>query len=185
MEAARKLPTIADIDALPAGVKGEIIEHVLYTMTRPRGPHQRSGMRIGSGLSGPFDVGSGGPGGWWILPEPGIELPSTPEISPDIAGWRRERLPTLPRDESIKVVPDWVCEILSKTTRRHDLLVKKPYYARIGVPHHWLVDVDARSIVSYRLDAGVYVETGVFGDETDARIEPFEAVALDVSTWWT
>lgn len=185
MDPARKVPTIADIDALPPGVKGEIIEGVLYTMTRPRGRHQRTATVVGRDISGPFDSGKSGPGGWWILVEPGIELPNTPEIAPDIAGWRRERLPTLPEDAPIRVVPDWVCEILSPTTRRHDLLVKKPYYAKVGVAHHWLADLAERTLTAYRLDSGLWVELGVFGDETAATIEPFADVALDVASWWT
>ncbi|MBI4952798.1 MAG: Uma2 family endonuclease [Myxococcales bacterium] len=181
---AEKRPTLADLDALPPGVKGEIIEGVLYTMTRPRGAHQSTGTAIGGDLRGPFDRGRGGPGGWWILVEPGIELPGTPEIAPDVAAWRRARLPELPEEEPIRVVPDWVCEILSSSTRRHDLLVKKPYYARIGVAHHWLVDLASRTLTAYRLEGGRWVELGVFGDETAARIEPFDAVALDVKSFW-
>ena len=181
---ARKVPTLADLEALPPDVKGEIIEGVLYTMTRPRGPHQRAALAVGSDLRGPFDAGKGGPGGWWILPEPGIELPNTPEIAPDVAGWRRERLPELPGDAPIRVAPDWVCEILSPTTRRHDLLVKKPYYARVGVSHHWLIDLEARTLTAYRLESGHWLELGVYGDEREARIEPFEAAALDVASWW-
>ncbi len=184
MDPARKLPTLADLEALPPGVKGEIIEGVLYTMTRPRGPHQSTTLTVGSELRGPFDRGRGGPGGWWILPEPGIELAETPEISPDVAGWRRERLPLLPDDGPITVVPDWVCEVLSPTTRRHDLLVKKPYYARVGVPHHWLIDLAARTLTAYRLESGRWLEVGVFGDEHEARVEPFDAVPLDVAAWW-
>lgn len=183
-EPAEKRPTLADLDALAPGVKGEIIEGVLYTMTRPRGPHQSTATAIGGDLRGPFDRGRGGPGGWWILSEPGIELQGTPEIAPDVAGWRRERLPSLPEEEPIRVVPDWVCEILSSSTRRHDLLVKKPYYARVGVAHHWLVDLAARTLTAYRLEGGRWVELGVYGDETDARIEPFDAVALDVASFW-
>ena len=160
------------------------IRDSLYTMTRPRGPHQRTALSVGADLRGPFDHGKGGPGGWWILPEPGIELPDTPEIAPDVAGWRRERLPVLPEDAPIRTVPDWVCEILSPTTRRHDLLVKKPYYARIGVANHWLIDLAARTLTAYRLEAGRWVELGVFGDEREARIEPFEAATLDIASWW-
>lgn len=185
MDPARKIPTLADLEALPPGVKGEIIEGVLYTMTRPRGPHQRAERVIGSSVGDPFDQGRGGPGGWWILPEPGIELANTPEIAPDVAGWRRERLPVLPADAPIQVVPDWVCEILSPGTRRHDLLVKKPYYAKIGVPFHWLVDLEAKTLTAYRLEGGRWVELGVFGDERDARIEPFEAIALEVAGFWS
>jgi Uma2 family endonuclease len=182
MEPARVTPTLADLDALPPHVKGEIIEGVLYTMTRPRGRHQHTGLRIGADVGAPFDWGT--QGGWWILPEPGIEFPGTPEVSPDVAGWRRDRLPELPEDGPITVVPDWVCEILSASTRRHDLLVKKPYYASIGVAHHWLVDLAARTVTAYRLDGGRWLELGVWGDATDARIEPFDALPLDVSSWW-
>lgn len=184
MDSAKKLPTLADIDALPHGVKGEIIEGVLYTMTRPRALHQRTIRDVGGDLRDPFERGKGGPGGWWILPEPGIELPNTPEISPDVAGWRRERMPELAVDEPIRVVPDWVCEIASPTTRRHNLLVKRPYYAKIGVQYHWHVEREARTVTAYRLEAGRWLELGVYGDEREARIEPFAEIALDIASWW-
>jgi Uma2 family endonuclease len=184
MDSARKAPTIEDLDALPRSVKGEIIEGVLYTMTRPRGAHQWTILHVGSRVGDPFDDGRGGPGGWWILPEPGIELPNTPEISPDLAGWRRERMPSLPESEPIRVVPDWVCEILSPSTQRHDLLIKKPYYARVGVSFHWIIDRAARTLTAYRLQSGRWLELGVYGDDREARIEPFDAVALDVSSFW-
>ncbi|HEX6277027.1 MAG TPA: Uma2 family endonuclease, partial [Polyangiaceae bacterium] len=156
-----------------------------YTMPRPRGAHQWTILHVGSRVGSPFGDGRGGPGGWWILPEPGIELPNTPEISPDLAGWRRERMPSLPENEPIRVVPDWVCEILSPSTQRHDLLIKKPYYARVGVAFHWLIDRSARTLTAYRLESGRWLELGVYGDEREARIEPFDAVALDVSSFWT
>jgi Uma2 family endonuclease len=184
VESARELPTLADLEALPPGVKGEIIEGVLYTMTRPRARHQRVAYEIGMRIHEPFDAARGGPGGWWILIEPGIELPNTPEIAPGLAGWRRERLPELPEDSSLVVVPDWVCEILSPSTRRHDLLVKKPYYARIGVAHHWLVDRAASTLTAYRLEREHWVDLGTWGDETEARIPPFDAVPLDVRSLW-
>ncbi len=181
---ARNRPTLDDLEALPAGIKGEIIEGVLYTMTRPRFRHQRASASLLRGLGPPFDDGRDGPGGWWILPEPGIELPGSPEFSPDLAGWRRERLAVPAWDAAIKVVPDWIGEILSPTTRRHDLVVKKPFYARIGVPFLWLVDLEARAIVALRLEGGRWLEVGTFADETDARIEPFEQVAFDLTSWW-
>jgi Uma2 family endonuclease len=93
-------------------------------------------------------------------------------------------MPELPVDEPIRVVPDWVCEILSRSTRRHDLLVKLPYYAKIGVSYHWLVDLEARALTAQRLETGRWLTLGVYGDETSARIEPFDAVPLDVASWW-
>ena len=97
--------TFADLDALPPGTIGEIIEGVLYTMTKPRAPHQYAVGGVFGDLRVLLDRGRKWPGGWWILAEPGIELPeNTKEISPDVAGWRRERLPRLPRTEPIRVV---------------------------------------------------------------------------------
>jgi Uma2 family endonuclease len=178
-------PTLADLDALPPGIVGEIIEGVLYTMTKPRARHQLMALAIGSDLRSPFGLGRGGPGGWWIIGEPGIQLPNTPEVAPDVAGWRRERMPELPPiDEPIRMVPDWVCEILSPTTRRHDLLVKLPYYARIGVAHHWLVDLEARVLIVNRLESADWRILGTYSDQLEARIEPFAAVPLNVADWW-
>lgn len=180
----KKSPTLADLEALPPGMVGEIIEGVLYTMTKPRARHQRTTTAISAGLWGPFDNGGSGRSGWWIITEPGIELPNTPEISPDVAGWRRTRMPELPVDEPIRIVPDWVCEILSPTTRRHDLLVKQPYYAKVGVQYHWLVDLEAHTLTAQRLESGRWVTLGVFSEEAAARIEPFDVVPLDVARWW-
>jgi Uma2 family endonuclease len=180
-----KPPTLADLDALPPGIVGEIIEGVLYTMTKPRMRHQRTGTGIGRELSGPFDLGRGGPGGWWIVAEPGIELPNdTKEISPDVAGWRRARMPEMPFDEPIRVVPDWVCEILSPTTRRHVMLRKLPYYAKVGVPFLWLVDIEARVLTVSRPDGDAWRIIGTYSEETEARIAPFDAVPLNITDWW-
>ena len=180
----RNPPTLADLDALPPGVVGEIIEGVLCKMTKPRARHQFTAQGIAADLRAPFGRGSGGPGGWWILAEPGIELLNTPEISPDVAGWRRERMPELPVDEPIRVVPDWVCEVLSPTTRHHDQNTKVPYYAKVGVPFMWLVDIEARVLSAHQLDAADWRVIGSYSEETDARIAPFDAVPLHVASWW-
>lgn len=184
-KANTKPPTLADLDALPPGIVGEIIEGVLYTMTKPRMRHQRTTRTIGGRIGDPFDHGLGGPGGWWITTEPGIELPNeTKEISPDVAGWRRHRMPEMPVDEPIRIAPDWVCEILSKSTRRHDLLIKMPYYARVGVAYAWTVDVEARVLIAHRLESGAWRTIGTYSDDTEARIEPFDVVPLNVADWW-
>lgn len=181
-----KPATLADLEALPADVRGEIIEGVLYTMTRPRARHQYTAGEVFGDLRVPFGKGRGGPGGWWIVLEPGVELPNaSPEVAPDVAGWRRERMPTLPSDDqSIHVVPDWICEVLSKNTRRHDLETKMPSYARVGIAYAWIVDVGARLVTAHRLESERWVTIGTYTDETEARIEPFDTVPLNIADWW-
>jgi Uma2 family endonuclease len=184
---ARKLgrpATYADLQALPEGVKGEIIDGELFVQPRPRAGHARAEATIVSDIHGPYDRGRGGPGGWWILPEPGIELPRSPEFSPDVAGWRRERLPVLPRDTAIQVVPDWICEILSPTTRAYDHVKKRPFYAQIGVAWLWYVDVEAQTVTVSRLVEGSWMEVAVHGAEEKVRLEPFPEAAIDLALWW-
>ncbi len=177
-------PTIADIDALPPHMKGEILDGVLYAMTRPRGTHQSVQGRVYGDVHFPYERGRGGPGGWIILPEPGIELVNAPEVSPDVAGWKRVRLPAVPGDRAIAVVPDWVCEVLSSSTRRYDQRTKKPFYARAGVGFLWVVDLEAMVVTASRLENGCWVEVGVWSDETDAHIPPFDEVPINVAEWW-
>ena len=93
-------------------------------------------------------------------------------------------MPELPVDEPIRVVPDWTCEVLSKTTRRYDLEVKMPYYAKVGVAYHWLVDIEKRVLTAHRLDSSEWRVIGTYSNETEARILPFEMVPLNVASWW-
>ena len=44
----------------------------------------------------PFQRGRGGPGGWWILDKPELQLEAKVPIIPDLASWRVERMPELP-----------------------------------------------------------------------------------------
>lgn len=184
--AARAKPppaTVRDLEALPANVKGEILDGVLYTQPRPRSRHQSAISALDGDLMIPFQRGRGGPGGWWILPEPGIELLGSPEVSPDLAGWRRERLPELP-ETAITVVPDWVCEILSPTTRAYDLRTKRPFYARAGVKWLWYVDLEAKTLTVSRLEDGRWSELGVYGEDDRVRAEPFDAIEIAIGEWW-
>lgn len=152
--------------ALPEGVVGEILNGQLYTQPRPSGPHALTTSHLGADLSGPFDRGRGGPGGWWIIDEPEQHLVRDAEVVvPDIAGWRRERMPQVPDDQRFAVVPDWVCEVLSSSTASRDREIKMPLYARYGVPCAWLVDPRERRLEAYALEDGqwVQVEPGATG----------------------
>lgn len=178
-----KPATLADIDTLPPSLIGEIIDGVLYTRNRPSPAHQFAAGEVHLDLGLAFGRGRGGPGGWWLLLDPALSLPDSPHVVPDVAGWRRDRIPTMPAG-AITVVPDWVCEVLSPTTRRDDVLIKMPKYAKSGVLHAWLVDVETRVVTAHRLQSGLWLAIGTYSAETEARIEPFDAVPLNVTQWW-
>lgn len=170
----------------PPGTVVEVIGGELYAMPRPRPRHQNTAGELYGELRGPFRRGVGGPGGWVFLPEPEPRLGDRPDlVEPDLAGWHRERLPELPEDAAIRVTPDWVCEVLSATTRRHDTAVKMPMYYRHGVGHAWLVDPEARTLQVFRrvTDGWLLVLSEV--DDAVVRAEPFAAVELPLATLWS
>lgn len=176
--------TQRDLDRLPRTWRGEIIHDTMYAFPRPRGPHQFAGGSLFGDLRDPYGRGRGGPGGWWILMEPGIELPSAREFSPDLAGWRRERLPRPPLERAITIAPDWICEVLSRRTHAYDLVIKRRFYAEIGVGYVWYIEPLAKTITASKRVSGQWVEVGAWCNDEKARIEPFEAVELDLSAWW-
>jgi hypothetical protein len=67
--------TYADLEIVPPGKVAELIGGVLHVMPRPAPRHARAGGAMQGELFGPFDRGRGGPGGWWILPEPELHFP--------------------------------------------------------------------------------------------------------------
>ncbi len=136
---------------LPENVIGEIIMGDLHVSPRPASKHTRAASKLGGALDGPFDSGTGGPGGWWILDEPEIHLENN-IIVPDIAGWRRERMPTFPDVPFFTLSPDWICEVLSPSTAAFDRVKKMPLYAQVGVKHFWLVDPILKTLEVYEND---------------------------------
>jgi Uma2 family endonuclease len=175
----------AELEALPEGQVGEIIAGRLYAQPRPAARHALAGSELVVDLGGAYSRGRGGPGGWWIIAEPELHFVRDTEVLvPDIAGWRRERMPRMPKDHRFEVVPDWVCEILSPSTARKDRIVKMPVYARFGVAFLWLLDPVARTLETFALDNGRWVVTGQFKDEDAVAVPPFEALTLELASLW-
>jgi Uma2 family endonuclease len=173
------------LSALPENLVGEIIDGVLYTQPRPAAPHTLAASAIEGELYNPFHKGRDGPGGWWILAEPELHfIRDTEVLVPDIAGWRRERMPTLPADHRFEVVPDWVCEILSPGTQKKDRIAKRKSYARYGVAYLWLVDPLARMLETYALDNGQWTVTGLYQDRDEVSAPPFESIVLALGDLW-
>jgi Uma2 family endonuclease len=171
---------------VPSHQSAEIIHGTLYVMPRPAPRYARAASALQGDLYGPFDRGRGGPGGWWILFEPELQLVPKEPIVPDIAGWRVERMAQLPESSSFELAPDWVCEVLSPGTVRIDREEKLPYYASHRVPHVWLVDpIDQRLEVHVLdVDEPRWSEVRVYHGDAPVRAAPFEAIELDLASLW-
>lgn len=180
---ARKLATYADVLAAPEHLVAEIVAGELHTSPRPAFPHANAASSLGIELGNPFHRGRGGPGGWWILDEPECHLGGH-VLVPDIAGWRRERLPVLPQAAWTDIPPDWVCEVLSPATQRLDRMKKMPAYAEFGVQYLWLVDPIARTLEAFQCDGGRWVLLGNFVEDGMIRVPPFDAAEIDLGALW-
>lgn len=181
---AKRPATYDDLLALPETMVGQLVDGELIASPRPAIDHARVGSVLGQELGGPFDRGRGGPGGWWLLFEPELHL-GRDVLVPDLAGWRKERLPVLPRRAFLELVPDWACEILSPSTARVDRVPKMAAYAREGLRHLWIIDPVARTLEAYRLDAdGTWRVAGTYGGDAAIRVEPFAAIELELGALW-
>lgn len=175
--------TYQDVLDAPPNMVAELIGGDLHLQPRPAIPHAWTGSMLGGELSGPYNRGKGGPGGWWILDEPECHL-SENVLVPDLAGWRRERLPTLPRDAYFTLAPDWVCEILSPSTRSRDLVQKRTLYAEAEVKHLWFIDPDARTLEAFALEDGRWVLIAALEGQADVSVLPFDAITFELGTLW-
>jgi Uma2 family endonuclease len=182
-ELALRPATYEDLLRVPENLVAELIDGELFTTPRPTPRHANATSSLGADLYYAFHRGSGGPGGWWILIEPELNLRGR-ALVPDISGWRRERLPILPDTATIDVVPDWVCEVQSQSTARFDRVKKLPVYAMHGVRHVWLVDPIARTLEVLRLENDHWILAGNYGGDDVVRAEPFEAVAIGLAALW-
>lgn len=190
---AKKLhpATYADLAAVPSNRVAELIGGTLYTFPRPTPKHGAAAVNLGIELGGPFGRGRGGPGGWRFQIEPEIHFPDPTAmkgivaVSPDVAGWRLERMPKLPKTKYFTLAPDWVCEVLSPSTAGYDRSTKMPLYAREGVRHAWLVDPALRTLEIFILGADGKWDLGdVHRDDAVVRAPPFEAIEVQLGVLW-
>jgi Uma2 family endonuclease len=198
----RRRARYQDVLDAPEHLIAEILNGELILQPRPAIAHQRASSELGVDLGG--TVGRRGPpDGWIILDEPEVHLtlghgsgppggddPIDPGdidvVVPDLAGWRRSRLPRVPSGAFVRLAPDWVCEVLSPATELRDRTTKMGIYARAGVSHLWFVAVRTRHVEVYRLSAeGLWTLLGAAHGEARVRLAPFEEVELELSRLWT
>jgi Uma2 family endonuclease len=171
-----------EILRLPEGLTGEILEDgVLRVMSRPGKRHRRAAQACFDALSG-VNANLRGTG-WWIEVEAEIRLLQERLAVPDLAGWRVERVPDLPDENPLTVLPDWCCEILSPRTARDDKRLKLPLYARAGISWSWLVDPTLQLIEVYQTINGLPTLVTTAQEAEGCVLPPFE-LEISLEHWW-
>jgi Uma2 family endonuclease len=180
---APRRATYGDLLAVPSHLVAEIINGELRTQPRPGGPHAAAASILGMVLGNPFHRGSGGPGGWVILDEPELHLDQD-VLVPDLAGWRRERMPVVPDAAAFDLAPDWIAEVLSPSTEAIDRTEKLPIYARSGIEYVWLLNPRLQTLEAFSIDGDGYRLLGAWRGEVTVRLPPFEAVEMELGGLW-
>ena len=179
----KKGATYADLYDVPDHFVAEIFDGDLYASPRSAIPHAHAAFVLGGALFEPFHSGRRGPGGWLILAEPELHFGKN-VLVPDLAGWRRARMPEAPDAAYITLAPDWVCEVLSPSTEILDREKKLRIYARESVAHAWLVDPLRRTLEVLALDEGKWVARATHEGGVSVRAAPFDAIELELGALW-
>lgn len=126
-------------------------------------------------------------GGWWLSQDVDMYLGGQ-GLRPDVVGWRIDKHPMPPEKENVgdthfgvyTQAPDWVCEILSDSTRHRDTEegAKWRAYHEAGVSHYWIVDLVREQIIVYRREEGGYEPVDVAGWEAIKPLPPFPNVTF-------
>jgi len=177
-----KRATYEDVLSAPENKVAEILDGELFLSPRPSPRHLVASSRLGAVLA-PFDDSQEGPGGWWILDEPELHFGGD-VVVPDLAGWRRERLPAIPDTAFFSLAPDWVCEVLSPSTERIDRGRKLRIYAEAGVARAWLANPAERTLEVLRLRDGAWTIVMVCTGSDAVRVETFDAIELALGRLW-
>ena len=177
----KKGATYDDLRDVPDHHVAEMFDGELYATPRPALPHAHAATMLGVKLGGPFH--RSGPGGWVILDEPELHF-GNDVLVPDLAGWRRERVPALPADAYMTLAPDWICEVLSASTETLDRGTKLRIYARESVPHAWLVDPLRQSLEVLSLESGAWTLLDSHEGRVSVRAVPFDAIELELGALW-
>jgi Uma2 family endonuclease len=176
---ARKLATIHDLLAIPEERRfHEIIDGELVSKAMPSPKHGGAQASLASLVFRPYNRRPGGrwPGGWWFATEVEILFEEHEAYRPDVAGWHRARLPALPNETPLLVRPDWICEILSPSNTRHDLVKKLRVYQRCQVPHYWVVDPMNEMLTVHRWAPEGYLNVLSAARGERVKAEPFDAI---------
>jgi Uma2 family endonuclease len=182
---AQRIPTLMDrFLSVPEHQIAQVLDGELVVIPRPNSDHAAASSALGEELGPPFKRGRGGPGGWIILDEPELRL-AADIVVPDLAGWRKERMPERPKVTAFTLPPDWVCEVLSPGTAQIDRKQKRAICIRERVSAFWIIDPAEQTLEVLRLDGSDY-RIELMGSQKDVvRAWPFEAIELSLEVLWS
>lgn len=164
-----------DLDAFPEdGLRRELIDGELFVSPRPVYRHQKVMARLITLLTLYCDEHGGE-----AVTEPNNDYSPRDHVEPDIVLVRHDHLDRLSR-RGVEGPPDLVAEISSPSTRGYDLIRKRAFYEREGLPEYWFVDLDEDVIVVHRLRDGAFGMPTFFARGDTLGSPRLAGLAIDV-----
>lgn len=142
----RNIYTTDDIYALPEGQRAELIDGQIYDMAPPNTMHQRIVMNLSRKIANYIESRKGT---CEVFPAPFAVFPkkdSKNYVEPDISViCDKDKLD----DRGCNGAPDWIIEIVSPSSRKHDYTTKTTLYSETGVREYWIVDPAKERVTVY------------------------------------
>ena len=172
--------TLEDYLAIPDERRVELIDGVIYDMSSPLGHHQIIAGQIYFHLVS-YISGKGGPCIPFIAPiDVQLDCDDKTIVQPDVL-ILCDRSKYTP--QRIVGAPDFVVEVLSKSTREKDMFLKLNKYRSAGVREYWMVDPDKKTVIAYHFenddDLSFYtfrdkVPVGIYGGDCVIDFAPID-----------
>ena len=167
-------------DAPDNGKIYEVIDGQLFVSPAPLFRHQLGLMRLALRVGPWIEEHHLGV----IVSAPtGVVLDDENGVQPDLLYISTERAGII-SNRGVEGAPDLVVEALSPSTQDRDRGIKMRRYAASGVPHYWLLDLEAPALETYRLGADGYILTGKYGRGDIFRPEIFPGLEINMDEIW-
>lgn len=138
--------TLDDYYALPDERRVELIDGVIYDMASPSLNHQRVSMEVSTAF---YNFIKSKKGGCEVFAAPmdvQLDCDNKTMVQPDVfVVCDPDKL----QERCVYGAPDFVMEILSRSTRTKDMEIKTAKYARAGVREYWMVDVKKERVITF------------------------------------
>jgi hypothetical protein len=182
---ARDLPTLGDVLALGDETLGEIIDRELFLLGDRPNARGFASFRVVGDLGPPFVQGrGGGPGGWWLVPEPIVALPNGDVLRPALAGWTHAHRAAHPGEGPVTLAPDWVLEVTTPASAAHERGPKRKAWLRAGVKHLWVLDAERRCVEVFVPGPGGWGRVGLGAEGEVARLAPFAGQPIELARYF-
>lgn len=175
--------TFADVLTWGEQERIELIDGAAYMMAPPSSIHQKISMALSAQL---YNFLEGKP--CEVYPAPfAVRLFEQDGDAPEDVGTMVEPDISVICDKSkidkrgCKGAPDFIVEILSPSTRRHDRLVKLMLYQRAGVREYWIVNPEEETVQVFLLEDGKLLLCEEYGRDGVAKVNVLNGCFIELS----